>query len=85
MQARRVDHTIVARREPRLTLALRDLSLGGMSAFSTSPLLQGERLSVHFPQLGTLGAWDAIGRVLRCDPSAMGYRIAVEFDPLPAA
>jgi hypothetical protein len=29
--------------------------------------------------------WDAVGRVLRCDPSGLGYRVAVEFDPLPAA
>lgn len=85
LQANRVDHTLSARRQPRVTLALRDLSLGGMSAISPLPLEQGERLAVHFPRLGSMAGWDAIGRVLRCVPSALGYRVAVEFDPLPAA
>jgi len=85
VQANRCDHTIAARREPRVTLSLRDLSLGGMSAISPMPLAQGERLNVHFPRVGTMGGWDAIGRVLRCVPSVLGYRVAVEFDPLPAA
>ena len=29
--------------------------------------------------------WDAYGRIVRCDPSTFGYRVAVEFDALPAA
>ena len=85
VQANRVDHTLAARRQPRVTLALRDLSLGGMSAISPMPLEQGERVAVHFPPLGDMGGWDAIGRVLRCVPSALGYRVALEFDPLRAA
>ena len=28
---------------------------------------------------------NAYGRVIRCEPSALGYRLAMEFDPLPAA
>jgi hypothetical protein len=85
VQGNRVDHTISARRQPRVTLALKDLSLGGLSALSPMPLERGERVAVHFPQTGTMGGWNAIGRVMRCVPSALGYRIAVEFDPLPAA
>jgi hypothetical protein len=85
VQTNRADHTLSALREPRVTMALRDLSLGGMSAISPMPLACGERLTVYFPPLGTMGGWDAIGRVLRCMPSALGYRVAVEFDPLPAA
>ncbi len=85
LETYRVDNTLDARRNPNLTLYLRDLSLGGMSAISPLPLQQGERLSVYFPKTGTMGGWDAIGRVLRCAQSALGYRIAVEFDPLPAA
>ena len=85
VQANRVDHTLVAHRQPKVTLALRDLSLGGLSALSPMPLQEGERLAVHFPQIGPMGAWDAVGRVLRCVPSALGYRVSVEFDPLPAA
>ena len=85
VQANRVDHTIPAHRQPKVMLALRDLSLGGLSALSPMPLQQGERVAVHFPQMGAMGGWNAIGRVLRCVPSALGYRVAVEFDPLPAA
>jgi hypothetical protein len=85
IQGRRHDHSISARQEPRLSLALRDLSLGGLSAISDRPLGPGETLTVVFPPQGTLRGWDAFGRVIRCDPSSMGYRIAVEFDALPAA
>jgi hypothetical protein len=85
VQGHRLDHTIQARQEPRMALALRDLSLGGLSAISDRPLNAGEHLSVVFPPQGTLRGWDAFGRVIRCDPSGMGYRVAVEFDALPAA
>lgn len=85
VEGRRVDHTIEARRDPQLTLALRDLSFGGLSAISPTPLNKGERLTVFFPPHGALRGWDAFGRVLRCEPSSFGYRVAVEFDPLPAA
>lgn len=82
---RRLDHSIEARQQPRLSLSLRDLSLGGLSAISDRPVDRGERLTVSFPNKGTSRGWDAFGRVLRCDPSGMGYRLAVEFDPLPMA
>ena len=82
---RRLDHSIEARQMPRLTLNLRDLSLGGLSAVSDQPLGAGEHIVVAFPSQGRLHGWDAFGRVLRCENSAMGYRVAVEFDPLPAA
>ena len=85
VQGHRLDHTIDARQMPRMSLALRDLSLGGLSAICDRPLSQGEHLTVSFPRQGTLKGWDAFGRVLRCDPSGLGYRVAVEFDPLPAA
>lgn len=81
----RHDHTIDARQMPRLNLMVRDLSLGGLSAISDHPLSRGEHLTVFFPRSGASRGWDAFGRVLRCDPSGMGYRVAVEFDPLPAA
>jgi hypothetical protein len=81
----RCDHSVPARQQPQLTLALRDLSLGGLSAISDTPVNPGERLAVYFPPQGTRGGWDASGRVLRCSPSGMGYRLAVEFDALPAA
>ncbi|MDW8261692.1 MAG: PilZ domain-containing protein [Phycisphaerales bacterium] len=81
----RLDNTLAALRDRRVTLALRDVSLGGLSAIASTPMEAGERLSVNFPPQGSRGGWDAYGRVLRCEPSATGYRVAVEFDPLPAA
>jgi len=81
----RHDNTLEALRQPQLSLSLRDLSLGGLSAISQTPLAQGETLTVFFPPQGTNRGWDAYGRVLRCEPSGFGYRVAVEFDPLPAA
>lgn len=85
VEGRRLDHSIQARQQPQLSLALRDVSVGGMSALSQTPLDKGERLSVFFPPWGTMRGWDAYGRVIRCEASALGFRIAVEFDPLPAA
>jgi PilZ domain len=85
VESRRVDHSIDAQRDPQLSLALRDLSLGGLSAITHLPLHAGEKLAVYFPPQGASRGWDAYGRVIRCEPSSMGYRIAVEFDPLPAA
>jgi hypothetical protein len=85
IQGKRLDHSIAARREPFLSLATRDLSMGGLSAISQTPVPQGERVSVYFPPQGVHRGWDALGRVIRCEPSGFGYRIAVEFEPLPMA
>jgi hypothetical protein len=84
-EGRRIDNSLEARQNPQLTLHLRDLSLGGLSAISPAPLQCGERVAVYFPRQGNMGGWDALGRVLRCHPSTLGYRVAMEFDPLPAA
>jgi hypothetical protein len=90
VEGKRIDHTLPALRAPHVTLALRDLSLGGLSAISPMPLERGERLTVSFPPVRLAegqvrGGWDACGRVVRCDANALGYRVAVEFDALPAA
>jgi hypothetical protein len=85
VEGRRLDHTLSARQMPRVRLNLRDLSFGGLSALVDQPVIAGERLSVMFPPEGLRAAWGALGRVLRCEPSTGGYRLAVEFDPLPAA
>jgi len=84
-EAHRLDHSLIAHRQPRLRLAVRDLSVNGMSAISEQPVEKGEHVGVSFPAEGGQRAWGAYGRVVRCEPSAMGYRLAVEFDPLPAA
>jgi hypothetical protein len=85
IQSQRLDNTLEALREPRLSLHLRDLSLGGLSALSPTQVKRGERISVFFPPQGPARGWDAYGRVIRCEPSSMGFRIALAFDPLPAA
>jgi hypothetical protein len=85
VEGRRTDHTVTARRQPHLSLSLRDLSAGGLSAMTDVPLAPGEGLAVFFPPQGIRSGWDAYGRVVRCEPSALGYRVAVEFDSLPAA
>ena len=89
--AKRLDHTLAALRQPSLRLSLRDVSLGGLSAISDMPLERGERLTVSFPALSLAGGlrraggWDAVGRVVRCETSGLGYRVAVEFDTVPSA
>jgi hypothetical protein len=85
VQGKRLDHTIPARREPHLNLSLRDVSIGGLSAISQTPVESGERVSVFFPPQGIQRGWDACGRVVRCQPGSFGYRIAVEFEALPLA
>jgi len=85
VQGKRLDHSIPARREPFLNLSLRDVSAGGLSAISQTPVESGERVNVFFPPMGIQRGWDASGRVIRCTPSSFGYRIAVEFDPVSMA
>jgi hypothetical protein len=81
----RLDHSVVARRQPVLTLALRDVSIGGLSARTETPLSPGERIAVSFPREGLRMGWDAVGRVIRCEPSILGYSVAVEFESMPSA
>lgn len=86
VEGKRLDHSCDARQMPHLSLALRDLSLGGLSATTSMPVARGEKISVFFPPEGPARGWDAYGRVVRCDMSPTGgYRVAVAFDPLPAA
>lgn len=84
-EAHRLDHSLIAHRQPRLRLSVRDMSVNGMSALSEQPVETGEHIGLSFPAEGGHRAWGAYGRVVRCEPSALGYRVAVEFDPLPAA
>jgi hypothetical protein len=89
---KRIDHALPALRKPCLTLELRDVSIGGLSALSPAPLERGERLTVTFPAHGVFSVggagragWDAVGRVVRCEQSGLGYRVAVEFEAVPTA
>jgi hypothetical protein len=85
VQGRRLDNTLAALRQPVLRMSLRDVSAGGLCALSDTPITAGERVTISVPGRGIFGGWDAYGRVIRCSPSGTGYRVAVEFDRLPAA
>jgi hypothetical protein len=85
IEGRRMDHALSVYKQPSVSLALRDLSVGGLSAISDTPMQRGERVTVFFPPQGIRRGWDAYGRIVRCEPSALGYRVAIEFDALPAA
>ena len=86
VEGKRLDHSIPARQQPQVSFMLRDVSLGGLLGMSNNPLGRGERITVFFPPEGPARGWDAYGRVLRCEASPTGgYRVAVAFDPLPAA
>lgn len=85
VQVRRLDHTVMARQNPHLSMQLRDVSVGGCCALSDQPISAGERLTIALPAKGIGGGWHAFGKVIRCTPSATGWRVAVEFDALPAA
>lgn len=85
-ECRRLDHSLPALRQPRLTLDVRDVSLNGVSALCDVPLMRGEHLGIRFSPETGLPGWGTVGRVVRCEPSGLGgYRVALEFDPLPAA
>src|SRR3982751_4578707 len=81
----RLDHTLPALQQPALKLLLNDVSCGGLSALSDTPLAAGEHVSVSVPPTRLSGGWHAYGRVIRCTPSGMGYPGAAEFAPPPAA
>jgi hypothetical protein len=86
IEGKRLDHSIDARQMPHLSLMVRDVSLGGLAAITAAPVARGERVTVFFPPEGPARGWDAYGRVIRCDVAPTGgYRVAVAFDPLPAA
>jgi hypothetical protein len=84
-EARRLDHSLHALRAPRLRLDVQDLSLSGLCAHSDQPVMRGEHLAIHLPPRDGLPTFSAYGRVTRCQPTGSGYKLAIEFDRLPAA
>jgi len=85
VKATRMDHSLRARLQPQLQLRLNDLSAGGLSGTCETPLETGEQVAIAFPSKWPHAAWDAFGRVVRCLPTGNGYKVALAFDPLPAA
>src|SRR5688500_14785756 len=84
VEGRRLDHALPVYKCPTVSLAVRDLSAGGLCALSDTPIYPGERVTLFSPPQGFTRGWDAYGRIIRCEPSALGYRVAIEFDSLPA-
>jgi len=85
VEAKRLDHTIPALQSPRICLRLSDVSDDGISAISDRPVATGEHVGINFSTQANQRPWDVYGRVVRCEPSEIGYRLAVEFDLPPAA
>src|SRR5260221_2990259 len=65
IEGKRMDHTLSACQRPHVSLALRDLSAGGLSAISDTPLQAGQRVTGFFPPHGLIRGWDAYGRISR--------------------
>lgn len=82
--ARRLDHALPSRRHPQLALDLCDLSVGGLSAISDLPINPGERVNIDL-RADDIPPFNACARVVRCEMSGMGYRVAVAFEALPLA
>ena len=86
VEGRRLDHAIEARQSRTSAAAAATFRSAGLSAISTMPVGARRAGDGFLPPEGPARGWDAYGRVIRCDPSpAGGYRLAVAFDPLPAA
>ena len=85
VQARRLDHSLCARRRPKVCMELVELSDDGVVCNSDVPMLVGELLSLAVPRHRGHGGWPAYGRVAGCDAAYDGYRVRVEFESLRAA
>ena len=85
VEGRRLDHSVWARREPRVRLVVREHDCDHAAGTCDVPLLYGEQMVLRFPaHAGRLG-WNAFGRVVACEAEDGGYRVTVSFGPLPAA
>jgi len=80
IDGQRLDRSPAARRNPHLSVALRDISASGISGWSQTELQPGERLALFFPPEGFNRGFDVRGKVVRCDLCTMGYRIAICFE-----
>jgi hypothetical protein len=84
-EARRMDNSLHAQRNPKLSLTIIDVSEGGLSAISRSPVEAGERLLILFPDDCAPIGGRVFGKVIRCKATAEGWKLAMRFDITPAA
>src|SRR5687767_313699 len=64
VDARRLDHSLCARREPRARLMVHACDCDQALATSDVPLLSGEHVMLRFPARTGRAAWNAFGRVV---------------------
>ena len=83
-EAKRIDHTLVARRSPFFSVTVLDVSTGGIRAVTRQPVIAGERLHLTLPPESGMRRqiW---GKVIRCAPRQDGWSLAIQFDAIPAA
>ena len=79
----RLDHDPQAYRRPLCSLRMRDISVGGLSAFSAAPLPPDAQVLLMLPGHGGEPAFERRGHVLRCQPAGQieegGYEVAIRF------
>jgi hypothetical protein len=85
VEGRRLDHSVWARREPRVRLVVHEHDCDHAVGVSDVPLVYGEQIVLKFPAQAGRMAWRAFGRVVACEPGNDEYRVTVDFAPLRAA
>lgn len=75
-------HGIVTSDHQPIQLELKDWSVGGVGAYTNRMIHRGASVMLSFPPDGMKRGFNARGRVVRCEPSATGYRIGIQFDRL---
>lgn len=65
-----------------IRVELRDWSVGGVGGYTNRMIHRGASVMLSFPPEGFNKGFNARGKVVRCEPSATGYRIGIQFDQL---
>lgn len=65
-----------------IQLELRDWSVSGVGGYTNRMIHRGASVTLSFPPDGFKKGFNARGKVVRCEPSATGYRIGIQFDHL---
>lgn len=76
-----IDAIITTDHEP-IHVELRDLSVGGVGGLMNRAVSRGASVMLSFPPEGFSRGFNTRGKVVRCEPSATGYRVGIQFDRL---
>lgn len=74
-----VDGIVTSEHEP-IHVELRDLSVCGVGGLTNRSVSRGASVMLSFPPEGLNRGFNTRGKVVRCEPSATGYRIGIQFD-----